>query len=48
MGDWQCTGPLLPMGGSSADIVVNSKRQRRPSVRLGEIGDQSAAYAYSS
>lgn len=48
MGDWQCTGPPLPMGGSSADIVVNSKRQRRPSVRLGEIGDQSAAYAYSS
>eukprot|EP01018_Ginkgo_biloba_P011284 Gb_25948 [translate_table: standard] len=47
MADWQSTGQ--PTMSGSADVLVpsvNSKRQRRPSVRLGEIGDQSAAYSH--
>ncbi|GLJ32427.1 hypothetical protein SUGI_0652450 [Cryptomeria japonica] len=55
MADWQLTGGGVVGGGTlgsggagDADVVVNSKRQRRPSVRLGEIGDQSAAYAYDT
>ncbi|KAH9323400.1 hypothetical protein KI387_018039, partial [Taxus chinensis] len=47
MADWQITVGA-PVSAGDADVVVNSKRQRRPSVRLGEIGDQSAAYAYDT
>ncbi|KAF9607114.1 hypothetical protein IFM89_032230 [Coptis chinensis] len=36
-------------GGSSENIgLVGSKRQRRPSVRLGDIGDQPATLSYDS
>ncbi|KAK9113365.1 hypothetical protein Syun_020162 [Stephania yunnanensis] len=33
---------------ASLGLGLTSKRQRRPSVRLGEIGDQSAALSYDS
>uniref|UniRef100_A0A0D6R893 SAM domain-containing protein n=1 Tax=Araucaria cunninghamii TaxID=56994 RepID=A0A0D6R893_ARACU len=44
MGDWYTLSAAPPTSGGSLDmgISINSKRQRRPSVRLGEIGEQSS------
>ncbi|GLJ18296.1 hypothetical protein SUGI_0323740 [Cryptomeria japonica] len=41
MGDWHAlsAGPLTSGGSQDRITSMNSKRQRRPSVRLGEIGD---------
>eukprot|EP00252_Welwitschia_mirabilis_P023370 TRINITY_DN6585_c0_g1_i1.p1 TRINITY_DN6585_c0_g1~~TRINITY_DN6585_c0_g1_i1.p1 ORF type:complete len:329 (+),score=56.95 TRINITY_DN6585_c0_g1_i1:191-1177(+) len=46
MADWQTTTTTLPPvpAPATSDVVVNSKRQRRPSVRLGDIGDLAPTY----
>lgn len=39
-------GPVNGGGVPSENVGLGSKRQRRPSVRLGDIGDQPATLAY--
>ncbi|KAH9331365.1 hypothetical protein KI387_003473, partial [Taxus chinensis] len=48
MGDWHALSAGPSISGGSQDMVIsmNSKRQRRPSVRLGEIGGRQSADSY--